>query len=868
MRREARQAFDRLLLAAAALDPDEQRVFLERLPAEERDLAGEVRRRLAAAAELPETFLLTPATEVLEAACGEAEPPDPPEGDERYEIGERLGTGGTAEVYRAFDRRLGRPVALKVLHASSRKTARGLLREARAQARVRHDHVLEVYDTGELEGRPYIAVRYVAGGSLVDWIGPARPPGLERKVRLVAQTAEGLHAAHREGLIHGDVKPSNVLVEETPDGELRAWIGDFGIATEMVETEARFGDLAGTPQYMAPELLAGDRAAADRRSDVYSLGVTLYQVLTGELPPRGPLRWKELRMHASALPPDLAAIAARCLSEDPEDRYPSARAVAEDLHRFLDGEVVEAYADRLAYRLIRFSSRHRTLLAVAGIAALLLTGALAVAAAMGARAVRANARAEKRRAQAEELIRFMLGDLRDKLDTVGRLDLLDGVGERAMKYFAAVPEAELSDEELARRSTALYQIGDVRLRRGDLAGAQRPFEESLALARKLTKRHPDDPERLFDLGQSEFWAGYAIWRRGDVKGARGHFEAYYDISRRLVARDAKNRAWRRELSYAESNLGSVLQEQGDLARALERFGAALELDRGLVADAPTPEKADEQCFELAATHNSMGLVLEWMGRLDEAQEHYGADLALRRRLIARKPENQRWREFLGTAQEYLGNLLATRGETSAARPHLEAARSTFDGLAARDPSNGDWLNKQAWSYLWLGRLEHAESHLAAARADWLRANGIAQKLVRTDPKRANWRQLLGVALYHIALGRTEEAGSAERAQLLRAVSVLERCVEEQPNDRRNRRWLVEALLLRGDLEAGADRPAAEAVWRRAAEILRPLVAGGTRDATLLAPWARTLNRLGRTSEAAEARTTLATLGVPSRGAIP
>jgi tetratricopeptide (TPR) repeat protein len=257
-----------------------------------------------------------------------------------------------------------------------------------------------------------------------------------------------------------------------------------------------------------------------------------------------------------------------------------------------------------------------------------------------------------------------------------------------------------------------------------------------------------------------------------------------------------------------------------------------------------------------------------MGRLDEAQEHYEADLALRRRLVARDAENQRWREFLGIAHEYLGNLLATRGETAAARPHLEAARDSFDRLAARDPSNGDWRNKQGWSYLWLGRLEHAEGHLEQARADWHRAGGIAQELVRTDPERANWRQLLGVALYHVALGQAEVAPRAERSQLLQAVSVLERCVEEQPNDRRNRRWLAEALLLRGDLATGGDRPAAEAAWRRAAEVLRPLVAGGTRDASLLAPWVRTLDRLGRPGEAAEVRAALDAMGVPGRGAIP
>ena len=838
-----RARVDRVVLQAASLDPGEREALLDELAAAEPEAASEVRRRLEGAADLPSSFLSIPATGLLEAALfGSGGAPDeldpePPAGDDRYDIGECLGAGGMARVYAAFDRRLGRPVALKILHASDAETPRRLLREARAQARVRHDHVLDVYETGELGGRPYIAVRHVAGGTLADL-----PPttSLEHKVRLVAQVAEGLHAAHREGLLHGDVKPSNVLVEETPDGDPRAWIGDFGIATDLA---AGAGGLAGTPRFMAPELLREGPAAADRRSDVFSLGVTLHQVLTGELPPPG-ARWREVREASPALPPDLAAVVARCLAEDPAARYPSARAVAEDLRRFLDGEAVEAYADRLAYRLTRFASRHRTLLAVAGVSALLLAAALVVAAVMGVRAVRANALAEQRRAQAEELIDFTILDLRDKLEPVGRLDLLDDVGERAMRYFAAVPESELSDDELAHRSTALYQIGDVRLRRGDLAGARRPFEESLVLARRLADRDPGNPERLFDLGQSEFWAGFVSWREGNLEDARRHFESYHRISRTLAAADPANLDWRRELSYAESNLGSVLEQQGDLAAALGRFRAALSLDRSLVAEAPTPAAADEQRFELAATHNTVGVVLERMGRLDEAREHYEADLALRTRLAAADPANQRWKEFLGTSHQYLGNLLLVRSDAAGARRHLEAARGIFDELASRDPDNGDWRYKRAWAHLWLGRLVVAAGRPEAARAAWERAEGIAARLAATDPERANWRQLLSVARLHRALGTAAESPGAARDDLLAALETLEPWAGEQPNDRRAHRWLAEALLLLGDVEAArGERPAAERAWARALEVLTPLVAGGARNPALLALYGRAQDRL-------------------------
>jgi len=875
---EERLRVDHLVLAAAALDSDDQGAFLERLPEVPDTVRSEVRRRLRAAGSLPEGFLLAPATELLEAACAEPEEPapPPPEGDERYEIGECLGVGGMARVYRAFDRQLDRPVALKILQATDPAPAHRLLREARAQARVRHDHVLDVYETGELGGRPYIAVRLVTGGTLADWIDE-RSASLEQKVALVAQAAEGLHAAHREGLLHGDVKPSNVLVEQSADGELKAWIGDFGIATEIETGRADPGGLAGTPQFMAPELLRGDPASADRRSDVYSLGVTLFQVLTGTLPPGNgsspfPASSPAVpTVPAVSLPADLRAIVERCLAEDPGDRYPSARAVGEDLRRFLDGDVVEAYADRLAYRLTRFAVRHRALFAVGGVSALLLAAALVVAAVLGVQAVRANSLAEKRRVQAEELITFTLLDLRDKLEPVGRLDLLDNVGERAMAYFAAVPETELSDEELSRRSVALYQIGDVRMRQGDLAGAEGPLEESLALARQLAERAPDDTDRLFALGQSEFWAGYARWERGDLPAAKRHFEAYHDISEHLVAIDPEALDWQLELSYAHSNLGSVLQAQGDLPGALAQFRKTLEIDRRLVAVAPDPERAEDWRFELAATHNTIGVVLERMGRLAEASEQYAADLEMRQELTAADPENQRWLEFLGTSHQYLGALALARGELADARPHLERSRELFDGLVARDPDNGDWRYKLAWSELRLGRLERAAGQPERAREAWQSAEALADELAATDPEHIDWRLLLGVARLHAALLPGPPPSPSEQDRLgpldplERALEVLGPLAAEHPHDRRAHRWLAEGLLTLGDRARWTgDEAGARSAWSRAAEALAPFVAAGSagaNDHELLEPWLRALDRLGRGDEAAAVRAGLGAMGI-------
>lgn len=539
---------------------------------------------------IPSSFLAEPADLTL-PTLEEGVPWVPtqtPSGGTRYAVGSLLGRGGMASVYRAFDRLLEREVALKVLN---RAHAEPYLREARSQARVRHDNVLEVYEAGELDGRPYIAMRYVDGPTLLGLKGLP----LEAQLQLLAEVAEGLHAAHRAGLLHRDVKPSNVLVERGPDGQLKPYVADFGIATSLAPGGAGEASRAGTPAYMAPEQRLPD-GVVDRRMDVFALGATACELLTGALPsPDQPLDGL-----LAPLPPDVAAIVRKCLARDPSERYPSARAVAEDLHRFLDGEVAEAHAASLAYRLTKVALRHRVLLLVSGVAAVLLLAALVVAAILGGMAMRANQRAETRRKQAEDLIGFMLGDLRKKLQPRSSLALLDDVGKKALQYFAAVPRAELSLEELSRRAKALYQIGDVRISQGDLEGAKAPLHESLALAEELVRRDPAALGPLFELGQSYFWVGFVDWKQGRFEEAARRFEAYLDLSRRLVARQPKNPDYTLELHYATSNLGSLRESEGRLSQAIANFREALAIIERLVAK--NPKNADWQ-FELAAAHN-------------------------------------------------------------------------------------------------------------------------------------------------------------------------------------------------------------------------------------------------------------------------
>jgi tetratricopeptide (TPR) repeat protein len=858
---------DELVLAAAALDPTDQEAFLRQATLTAPEVLAEVRRRLAAAASLPESFLAIPAAELLAAAARvEASLPPLPAGGARYQLAEQAGRGGMATVYRAFDRQLERPVALKLLDRTEPEARQRFLREAQAQARVRHDNVLEVYETGDLDGSPFIAMRWVAGPTLAGLRGET---SLEQQVRLMAQVAEGLHAAHREGLIHRDVKPSNVLVEKTPDGDWKPWISDFGIAVQATGGPAA---LAGTPAYMAPELLresAGAGAAADRRADVYSFGATLYELFAGrppfdasDLPALlGQVRHQEpppLRQLVPSLPPELAAIVGRCMEKDPEARYPSARAVALDLRRYLDGEVVEAHTASLVYRLTRFALRHRRLLTAAAAAAVLLVGALAVAAWLGVAARAANRRAELRRGQAEDLIAFMLTDLRDRLEPLGKLDILDEVGRRAMGYFAAVPRRELSDDELAHRSRALYQIGDVRIRQGKLPQALPPLEESLALAQTLASRDPRSHERLFGLGQSHFWVGYVHWEEGDLAAARPHFQTYRAISDRLVSLEPERADYRMELAYAESNLGSVARQAGDLAAALASFRRSLALKQDLVHR--NPAKQDWR-FELAAAHDLVGHTLMNMGHLEEARPHFDASLALRQELVDQSPARYKFRDFLGTSHDSLVIWWEDRGGIEEALAHDLAAQGIFTALTQHDPQNQLWRWK-----LELSRMK--EGHLLALRGETRQGiarlapllRPVAEHAVR-EPADRRWQLLLAWTRIHLGAALLVTGDAAEaRSQALQAVQGLRGVLARQPGDRDTTRWLATALVVLGRAESrkGASA-AADAAWNQAAGLLAPAARQAT-DVDILAPWASALLLLGRRAEAGPALAALAASG--------
>jgi serine/threonine-protein kinase len=412
---------------------------------------------------------------------------------DRYELLAPLGRGGMGAVYKARDRRLGRIVALKFILGATPSLTLRFVQEARAQARIDHPNVCRVYEAGEYGGRAYIAMQFVDGEQL----GHVAPRlSLDEKVTVARDIALAIHEAHKLGIIHRDIKPPNVLVGRGEDGRWFPVVMDFGLARELSNEVGltQSGALLGTPAYMAPEQACGDSRAIDRRADVYSLGATLYELLTGQPPfayatvaltldrllhaePTAP------RSLAPSLPIDLETVVLKCLDKEPERRYGSARALADDLARYLDGDPVLGRPPSLWHRLRRRARRNRALVTVSATSLVALT----VVAGLGVRTFIASRRERARAAQVAERLGREANENEWRLRASYQLPLHDTTTERElvrarMRRVAATRHelGALGDaaihEALGRGHLALHEWAEAadELARAAAAGADTP----------------------------------------------------------------------------------------------------------------------------------------------------------------------------------------------------------------------------------------------------------------------------------------------------------------------------------------------------------------------------------------------------------
>ncbi len=698
-----------------------------------------------------------------------------------YERQELIASGGMGEVYRAWDPTLERWVALKFLHRQSPDLVERLFREARAQARIDHPDVCRVYEVGEdADGRAFIAMQLVDGRPLDEAAGEMT---LEERVEVVRRVAEALHHAHGLGVIHRDVKPGNILVERDPDGGWKPYVVDFGIAREAAAAGAtRTGEVMGTPAYMAPEQARGEIRRIDRRTDVYSLGAVLYELLAGRPPfddeseigvllkvvdetPRSP------RTIDPAIPRDLELVTLHCLEKAPQHRYPTARALADDLRRYLRGEPVTARPVGMPTRVVRYCMRHRTLTAIA---ALLLVVGCVAAVVHTVQLERESARADAARADAEALLGFLLDEVAEGLAPLGRLDLLERVAREAATYYERFEPEELDHAQALRAaaaSAALAQVLEQRGRHepalaayrrgleqldaggdkealettrvgmsiatriaallqelGDLDGALAEHDRAMAL---LHSRSPSQQEALAgvesDLERDRSWV---LLELGDHEGALEAAGRGLAIVERRPEAARTDPAMRHRLAVLESLTGLVLRERGDLPEAVRWLGRARDDLAGLHRDHP---EDPTYAAELQLAQGRIGDAFALAGRTEEAAEAYRQGIEIGRRLVEHDPLVVGWQRELAFQLAALGEIVHADGDVRRALELYRDSLACSRVLARVAPESPSAQNDLAWDLVQVGRAMRDLGDHAAARERWLEAVGVIGPVIGDNP---------------------------------------------------------------------------------------------------------------------------------------
>ncbi|MEN8152101.1 MAG: serine/threonine-protein kinase, partial [Planctomycetota bacterium] len=609
------------------------------------------------------------ALEFLRQPTGAAPGPAAPERSRRigdFEIEREIGRGGMGVVYVARQISLNRRVALKMLPFAAVLDPRQLQRfknEAMAAAGLHHGNIVPVHSVGSERGIHYYAMQYVDGVSLADLIdelrdadGPAadssdaaraltggrstRSGDYCRNVaRLGADVAMALDHAHEQGVVHRDVKPANLLLE----GSGRAWVTDFGLAAFRTERGLTMtGDLVGTVRYMSPEQTRAKRTPVDHRTDIYSLGVTLYELLTlaqafpgedthavlADVVEKDPPGVRRLN---PAIPPELATIVLKAMAKRPEDRYETARELAEDLQRFLEDLPIRAKRPSLAKVAAKWSRRHRALVLAAATVFLVAFAGLAAGSALLAQEAR---RYESLYGRARDTLSLMLREVtrgREARMTGLSLELLEELRDFHAGFLRGEPAGDPREIAMAHAS-----IGRILTILGDGAEA----EQHLVAADGILEGLAAGASVRMDRIAVRLHFGELRMTRGDTDRARESYEAAVDKAEELVALFPSVES---RLSRARARLG--------LARFLvseERYREALsrcyrpahdDLDSLIEADpenVPARQLFAEICHRASGAFEKLGETLMALGLrgtsgkayralADEFPEHPGAD---------------------------------------------------------------------------------------------------------------------------------------------------------------------------------------------------------------------------------------------------
>lgn len=693
---------------------------------------------------------------------------------ESYAIEREIARGGMGRILEAWDCTHQRTVALKLSLRASDEVARRFEREIAITARLSHPAIIPLYAAGRwLGGEPFFAMKRVDGRSFAEVAAEAG--SLKEKLaqlpHLVAVT-DALAYAHGRGIVHRDLKPSNVLVGAF--GE--TVVIDWGLARDLNDDENECDErrAVGTPGFMPPEQARGDAVGA--RADVYALGALLYHLLAGRAPHHGgnaraalqavvdgpptPLR----RLVPEA-PADLVALVEKAMARDPADRYPSAREMAEDLRRFVTGQLVSAHTYTFGVLLGRWAARHKAALTIAAVS----LGIVALLSVLGVRRIvrerdradQARAAAVAQRDAAEKLVGYVIHTLRSRLETLGRLDLLRGVGSEVDTYYESASQGgEMPDvPALLQRATALQSLAGV---------------ESYEL---------------------------------HGPGAAPLFASAEKLLERALVLDPDNLDAEVELVRVHVSEAGQLMDQGHDDEALAHVGRAIEVGHSAVAAHPDDPRA---LAALSRGQLRKALVMRYAGRNDPVDDLYAeACERLDRARAAAAPTEYDLRRQSGWAYVEWGDGARLRGDNAVALSALQKSVAILEPLATDDPG-ASRRRDLGWAVLRLSEVQVRVGDRAAALAGFERVIALRESLLADDPTNPSLKRDVAITR-QVACNDENAAGWSDEAvaNCERALAVIDALAETRPDNvpTQSDLGMILSSLAAAELNAHRDRQA-------------------------------------------------------------
>lgn len=785
-----------------------------------------------------------------------------------YRLLREIGRGGMGVVYEAEQISLGRRVALKVLPFAAvldSKQLRRFRREAQAAAQLHHSNIVPVFSVGCERGVHYYAMQYIDGQPLsavirelrqlsgvtaddatrgVDFSGATRgllsgwraesPASVlagagstataaffRAVARVGVQAAAALEHAHERGVVHRDIKPANILL----DADGHVWITDFGLA--MMATDPGLtlpGDVLGTLRYMSPEQALARNVAVDQRTDVYSLGVTLYELLAlrpaldaqdraellGQIAHQEP---RPLRRVRGEIPRELETIVTKAVAKEPPERYGAVRDLGEDLQRFLDDRPILARPPTRLDRAAKWSRRHRTLVASAALLLVLSTAALSVGTVLitwqRAEAIRQRDRAQEQWARAEE----NFGLARDAVDRM--LTRVAGTELSGDPHLERVRQALLGDALSFHRRmlTQKYVEADVQADVARAYGrvahldallgqdfeAEQMYRSAIATCTDLRDAAPDDTSRAAQLADAWMSLAAFLWERGRAAEAERALAEAQAAWQSLAAQEPETVEYRVQVAHGLNLAGLVLCELGrveEAEQALRDSAAAWERLRIDGIDAARNELERTRSLRNLA-HLQVGT-----GRLDEAEETVELVLAAQRELAGEHVGDLRYGAELAHTERWWGEVQRA-GRVGAETLTALYSPDRFRSVLAELPKEPWYREQLAAAYRGLDGVLRLTGPSSEVQAVHRRAIDLQQDLVQRFPAVPKYREDL-VALHRLEAGALQAAWRMAEAQAAfnAAIGIQETLVRDYPDKTVYEDTLVQLRTALGDVLDG------------------------------------------------------------------